>query len=410
MDAEVGPIWRSVRRHRVFALLVIEVALGFFIIGSLIVTIRWYRAKTRPRPGHLEEDVVEVVSRRPAAPPEAAAATRARERAALAALPDARGVAAVSASQIDDRFSIPSLFWSPDGAGASSGCDGVARSREGAVVGWDVAADPELAAVVALRFVEGAPSRPGASAGSTAPGTALVTRCLAHALFGDAPAVGRVLLSNRRAPARIAGVIEDVRMHVPFLFQTHVTAIYPAADDDARVARWFVRAAPGRGAALRAAVEPALAPGPDARVTARLFTEADTSAGHIASGTAFVLCVVGGSLGLLAVLGNLAVAAFLVSERRRIIGVRRALGATRWDIFRYLLIENLIPTQLGNLLGLLVLLANLPIVKARFAGIELRASDMVLTGALLTFGGVVAKLFPALRATRIPPSVVTRSL
>jgi putative ABC transport system permease protein len=403
MVAEVGPIWRSVRRHRVFALLVVEVALGFFIIGSLIVTIRWYRSKTRPSSGHLEDDVVEVVSRRAALSPEAASATRSRERAALAALPGARGVAAVSASQIDDRFSIPTLFWSPNGAGAASGCADVARSREGAVVGWDVAADPGLAAVVGLRFVEGGPA-------AVAPGTVIVTRCLARALFGDAPAVGRVLRSNRREPARIAGVVADVRMHVPFLFQTHVTALYPLPADDGRVARWFVRAAPGRGAALRAAVEPALAPGPDALVTARLFAEADTSAGHTASGTAFVLAVVGGSLGALAVLGNLAVAAFLVSERRRIIGVRRALGATRWDIFRYLLIENLIPTQLGNLLGLGVLLANLPVVKSRFAGIELRASDMVLTASLLTLGGVLAKLFPAMRATRIPPSVVTRSL
>jgi putative ABC transport system permease protein len=403
MDAELGPIWRSVRRHRVFALLVTEVALGFFIIGSLLVTIRWYRGKTRPASGLAEADLVEVTSRRPAAAPEALAATRARERAALATLPDARGVAAISATQIDDRFSLPTLFWSPEGVRAASRCADVARSPAGAVVGWDVAADPELAGVAGLRFVEGAPS-------DAAPGAVLVTRCLARALFGDAPARGRVLLSNRRPAARIAGVVEDVRLHVPFLYQTNVTAIYALPADDARVARWLVRAAPGRGAALPAAVERALAPAPDALVTARLFSEAETAAGHIASGTALVLAVVGGSLGTLAVLGNVAVAAFLVSERRRIIGVRRALGATRWDIFRYLLIENLIPTQLGNLLGLLVLLANLPTVKARFAGIELHASDMLLTAALLSLGGILAKLVPALRATRIPPSVVTRSL
>jgi putative ABC transport system permease protein len=408
MAAELGPIWRSVRRHRVFGLLVTEVALGFFIIGSLVITIRWYRDKTRPPSGHLEDDLVEVVSRRPAATPEAAAATRARERAALAALPGAVGVAAVSSSQIDDRFSIPTLFWSPNAAGAASGCEDVSRSPEGAVVGWDVAAEPELGAVIGLRFVERGPS----GSTSVGPGTVIVTRCLARALFGDEGAVGRTLLSNRRPPARIAAVVEDVRLHVPFLFQTQVTAIYPLSADDARVARWFVRAAPGRGAALRAAVEPALAPGPDALVTARLFAEAETetAAAHIASGTALVLAVVGGYLGLLAILGNLAVAAFLVSERRHIIGVRRALGATRWDIFRYLLIENLIPTQLGNLLGLLALLATLPTVKARFTGIELRVSDMVLTGALLSLGGILAKLVPALRATRIPPSVVTRSL
>jgi putative ABC transport system permease protein len=123
-----------------------------------------------------------------------------------------------------------------------------------------------------------------------------------------------------------------------------------------------------------------------------------------------VLVVAGAMMGMLALLGNLAVAAFLVGDRRRIMGVRRALGATRWDIFRYLLIETLIPTQLGNLLGLAALLATLPGAKARFAGIHFRLSDALATALMLTLGALLAKLFPALRATRIPPSEVTRSL
>src|SRR5262249_40126484 len=101
---------------------------------------------------------------------------------------------------------------------------------------------------------------------------------------------------------------------------------------------------------------------------------------------------------------------FLVGDRRRIIGVRRALGASRWDIFRYLLIENLLPTQLGNLLGLSVVLATVPAARLRFSGIRFDGVDIAVTAFLRTLGGVLAKLLPALRATRIPPCEVTKSL
>jgi putative ABC transport system permease protein len=86
------------------------------------------------------------------------------------------------------------------------------------------------------------------------------------------------------------------------------------------------------------------------------------------------------------------------------------MGARRWDIFRYLLIENILPTQLGNALGLLLTLATVPAAKARFSGLTFGAADALGTALLLTVGGILAKLLPALRATRIPPSEVTRAL
>jgi putative ABC transport system permease protein len=240
----------------------------------------------------------------------------------------------------------------------------------------------------------------------------VITRCLRDALFGGAPALGRTLRSNRRPPARIVGVIEDVRLHVAVLHQTNVTAIYPGILGDARVDRFVVRAEAGQAEAVRARVSRALASavGPDGLVTARLFSDPDTRSAGIARGTALLLIYVGVLLGVLATMGNFAVAAFLVGDRRRVIGVRRALGANRWDVLRYLLIENLLPTQLGNLLGLLVVLASLPAAKLRFAGIRFDIIDAVATAFLLSLGGILAKLIPALRATRIPPSVVTRSL
>ena len=49
----------------------------------------------------------------------------------------------------------------------------------------------------------------------------------------------------------------------------------------------------------------------------------------MANGVVVVLAVMAGTVGVVALLGALAVASFLVAERTRQIGIRRALGATR---------------------------------------------------------------------------------
>lgn len=409
---ELGPIWRSVRRHRAFTLLVVEVALGFFIIGNLVMTIRWYSGKTLPPSGHREQDVVAVSSRRPLRDDDVNGARlqdlRRRERAALAALPGVRSVAAISSTQLDSRWTMHSLYWStPGSAKGPSACADAPRGANDRLVGWDAATEPSLTETVDLKFVAG-----DAAAAWRAADSVVVTKCLADALFGGGPALGQTLYSLSRPPARITGVIEDVRLHQPFLFQTNVVALYDAPPSDPRLASWLVRAEPGRAAQVRDAAQTALEAldTDDARIDARLFTLEGAHAARIARGTVVVLVVVGVIMGLLALLGNVAVAAFLVGDRRRVMGVRRALGATRWDIFRYLLIENLIPTQLGNLLGVVALLATLPGAKARFAGIHFQLSDALFTAAMLSMGALLAKLVPALRATRIPPSEVTRSL
>jgi putative ABC transport system permease protein len=407
-SSEIGPIWRSTRRHRAFALLIVEVALGFFIIGNLLMTSRWYAAHALPPSGHREADVVEVMSRGPAAAD--AAGRRQAELAALRAIPGVRFAVGVSSSELDDCWGTPDVFWTDAHVPvAPSACADVTRSADGVVVGWPVSAGPGLVEALDLSYVE------REAPGVAAPTGVLVTRCLRDALTGGASALGLTLRSNRYPPARIVGVIDDVRLHVAFLYQTHVTAIYPGTPDDPRVARTLLRTEPGRAEAVRDAVRPALAglsagADGDRLLVARLVSGADTRSAGVARGTVLLLIYVGGLLGVLAVLGNFAVAAFLVGDRRRIIGVRRALGASRWDILRYLLIENLLPTQLGNLLGFLVLLATLPAAKLRFAGIRFDVIDVLATALLLSLGGILAKLLPALRATRIPPSEVTRSL
>jgi putative ABC transport system permease protein len=422
--SDLGPIWRSIRRHRAFSLLVLEVTLGFFIVANLVITIRWYDSKGLPPSGHREQDLVEVMLRAPASRAPSGAGAFAADEAALAGLPGVRRVASVSATQIDDRWALPAVFWTDaterrgwgaedeavGARGPANACAGADRSADGTIAGWPVEADAALAETVDLRFVEGAAPRADSAAGGV-----IITRCLRDALFGGAPALGELLHSTRHPPARIVAVVEDVRMRVAFLFQTQVLAIYPPPVGDERSIRFLVRTEPGRAPEVRAAAARVLAagsdgaPDPDRLVSARLFSLAGTRSALAASGTVVILGLVAVCLGVVSILGNLAVAAFFVGDRRRVIGLRRALGATRWDILHYLLLENFLATQIGNGLGLVLTLLFLPGAQKRFAGLHMSLADVLVAAAMLSLSGALATLVPAWRATRIPPSEISRA-
>src|SRR3546814_16609456 len=57
---------------------------------------------------------------------------------------------------------------------------------------------------------------------------------------------------------------------------------------------------------------------------------------------------------LVTALGIVGLTSFWVSQRRRQIGVRRALGATRGDILRYFQTENFLIVSVGIVMGLLL--------------------------------------------------------
>jgi putative ABC transport system permease protein len=98
-----------------------------------------------------------------------------------------------------------------------------------------------------------------------------------------------------------------------------------------------------------------------------------------------------------------------VTERTREIGIRRALGAKRRDIVTQFLIEAVVQTGLGGLVGVgvgLTLLLVLPPIWAFFgsplpAGLALGSIFLAVGVTLIV--GVAAGLYPAIRASRLDP-------
>ncbi|MBB4660831.1 ABC transporter permease [Conexibacter arvalis] len=99
-----------------------------------------------------------------------------------------------------------------------------------------------------------------------------------------------------------------------------------------------------------------------------------------------------------------------VLERRREIGLRRALGATRRHVAVQFLCEALLLSSLGGALGVLLGAAG-TVAYAASQDVRAVVPAIAIGGGLLASlaMGAVAGLYPALRATRLSPTEALRS-
>ena len=120
-----------------------------------------------------------------------------------------------------------------------------------------------------------------------------------------------------------------------------------------------------------------------------------------------VICVI---LLTITAAGIVGLTSFWVGQRRKQIGVRRALGATRRDILNYFLTENLLIGAAGVAIGTgLAIGMNLWMVQ-QFEMARLSVSYVIVGVAILLLLGQAAVLAPAMRASKVPPVEATRSV
>lgn len=146
---------------------------------------------------------------------------------------------------------------------------------------------------------------------------------------------------------------------------------------------------------------------PDAPEEVAVSRPSDVLAAKAATDQAFTGLLVGlGSVALL--VGGIGVANTMVIsvlERRREIGLRRALGATRGHIRTQFLTEALLLSALGGIAGA-VLGAGVTALYATLRGWPIAIPPLVLASGILAslVIGAIAGLYPAIRAARTPPT------
>ncbi|KOA20602.1 macrolide export ATP-binding/permease protein MacB [Clostridium homopropionicum DSM 5847] len=118
----------------------------------------------------------------------------------------------------------------------------------------------------------------------------------------------------------------------------------------------------------------------------------------ILGGIATISLIVGG-------IGIMNIMLVSVTERTREIGIRKAIGAKKRNILIQFLIEALMVTGMGGIIGILL---GLAIIKFVIGGLNLVPESYSLTWILISFGfsllvGVVFGIYPARKAAKLNP-------
>jgi len=108
--------------------------------------------------------------------------------------------------------------------------------------------------------------------------------------------------------------------------------------------------------------------------------------------------------------GIVGMASLWVTQRRKQIGVRRALGARRVDILRLFLTENMLITSGGVAAGVLLSIGLNQLLVSNLDMSALPLAYLVSGAAIFYVLGVLAVYGPAWRAASISPATATRSI
>ena len=400
---EFGPIWRASMRNRTGALLVVlQVAFTMaLIVNAVAIAGRQVELMSRPS-GVDEANVFHVRS--------SAFAENFNSRNAIEEdLRLIRGMpGVVAAIQIN---SVP-----VSGGGMGMSLQTEAGDQTDAVGTAVYYVDEHGIDALGVELVAGNPFAPSdvqwVSGVTRWPATTILSRNLAESLFPDDPSlgVGKVVYIEESQPMTVAGIVERLQAPWPGWENAERSILVPRRAVAADVT-YLIRAAPGRRDALMPQIEARLAEREPGRIIQSMLTMEQTrertfdAAGALVNILGFTVAV----LVAITTLGVAGLTSFNITRRYKQIGTRRALGATRGHILRYFLAENLLFTAVGVGLGTALAIAiNLWLVTTfsvpRFSWVWTPVTMLGLIAVSL-----VAVLFPARRAARVPPAVATRT-
>jgi putative ABC transport system permease protein len=221
-------------------------------------------------------------------------------------------------------------------------------------------------------------------------------------------AVGRILNLEGDAAREIVGVVADTRRG--YMDDNRPPGLYvPIVDDPFRGMLIVARTEPG-ATLLVSDLRPRIETSQRALYYVRPMAPMYARVLEAPRFRAVLFGIFGAIALVIAMVGLYALTSFEVANRRRELGVRMTLGASRLAIQRMVLVDSSKPVVVGVIIGLGVAIWAGPFLQAFLHNFSAR-DPWTLAGsavALIAVGGLAAWQ-PAWRASRIDPAVVLRT-
>jgi len=408
----VQPILAALRHHKAGTMLIaLQVALTLAIVCNALFIIHQRLAHLSEPTGVDEADVFVIQSQwvGVSSEPEVDARMQA-DIVALRQLPAVRDAAPANSYPLHGGSWDNFITMTPDQ---------VQRTTDASVY----LSDSHLIDTLGLELIAGRNFRPDeieptGVRDSRAPPVAIVTKALADRLYPDGSALGKTFYTMSKTPTTIVGIVARLqRQEVDAWSRDYVyqAMVWPRRLDSQHGTYYIVRAKPGQLAAAMREAPKALYAQTRMRIIdpkngLLSFSEVRRRAYDSDRGMAILMGIVSAVLLAITAAGIVGLTSFWVGQRRKQIGVRRALGATKRDILNYFLAENLLISAGGVVLGaLLALLINGWMI-TQFEMVRLPPVYVAAGVAVLLLLGQGAVLAPALRASRVSPVEATRSV
>ncbi|HEX7340125.1 MAG TPA: ABC transporter permease [Rhodanobacteraceae bacterium] len=416
----VPPILAALRKHKSGVVLIsLQIALTLAIVCNAIFIIA-NRIERVSRPTGIVENNLVLATQQWADAPTGSdqasidknASLRQRDLAVLRGLPGVASAAAVSTVPLGGNG------W--NGAVSRKPHISIADRSSYQMVGFYFMGPPGVS-TLGVKLIAGRNFKPDEVTRLTqgrpaASPVIIISRHLAHRLFPHGHALGQtVYLNGKPKPITIIGVVERLQtMNVGFSNNFAFDSVIVPQITGIGYSVYAIRAKPGRMAAVMHEIRPALYKADPMRVmdddSVQSFAQIRHDAYEGDIGMAILMGVICLILIAITAAGIVGLTSFWVGQRRKQIGIRRAIGATRGDILRHFQTENFLIVGAGIVLGLLLAFALNILLMRHYELPRLPLSYLPIGALALWVLGQAAVLGPALRAAAVPPVVATRSV
>ena len=403
---EILPILRTLRRNKVgAALIALQIAVTLAIISNSL-SIILQRVQWMHRPSGIDEaNIFALYNSWAEDPPDLKGRIEA-DLAALRALPGVIDAEAMNntplagaewhwplAKHADHEFTAWSAIYTVDDHGLATFGMNLIAGR------WFTASEVGEIRNNEVKF----------------PPAVVITQSIAKALFPGGNALGQTLYFQHTGSSRVVGIVEKMQRPSDGPSYGNPWAEYSVLIPFQLVSNglmYVVRTKAGQQAAVMRATPAKLLELSRERIIQNLLSFADIRHQAHRSNRATIIMLGALSALLLAItaFGVVGLTTYWVGQRRRHIGMRRALGARRVDILQYYHIENLLIAGTGCVLGVVLGLSGNTWLAAKLE-IQRMSLSYACFGALIVLGLCqLAVLWPALRAASVPPAIATRGL